>query len=250
MELQEIVELIRPKVKKLGLNQKEVEKLSKTILSTLAEDATSEDAEKAIDGVLPYLELAQSQANRVIEAARKKAEQQKAQTKKTDGEEDGDDEDDDDEGDGEVEQKQQKNKKPTKKADNAIMNYLKKMEESLNERFAKLESRESEKVFARKMKERFKDIDPEFYQMAAEGRTFNSEDEFEDFATKVEENWGKYSQKLANEGLSRMAKPKGGGAPPKEGELSEELKARIAERQNVKTTSVIRGLEDNQQTTK
>lgn len=235
MTLQEVLELVKPKVKKFGLNAKEVEKVATQIHSTLAEDAKEEDAEKAIDGVLPYLELAQSQANRVIEDARKKAEQKK---QKEEEEEDEEDDESPDEG-------SPKPKKKTTKPDR--LDELFKKLESFEQKFADLQEKESQKSYAKKMQERFKDIDPEFYQMAAEGRKFNSEEEFEDFATKVTENWGKYSQKLANEGLSRMAKPKGGGTLPKEGEISKELQDRINERktQTKAANAVVRGL-DNQ----
>ena len=230
MTLQEVLELVKPKVKKFGLNAKEVEKAAKQILSTLSEDAKEEDAEKAIDGVLPYLELAQSQANRVIEDARKKAEQKKQK----------EEEDEDEEEDEETKPK----KKPTKsdKFDELLKNL-----ESFEQKFADLEETESQKSYAKKMQERFKDIDPEFYEVASKGRKFNSEEEFEAFATDIIDSWGKYSQKLANEGLSRMAKPKGGGTLPKEGEISKELQDRINERKTQTKTAnaVVRGL-DNQ----
>ncbi len=230
MTLQEVLELVKPKVKKFGLNAKEVEKAAKQILSTLSEDAKEEDAEKAIDGVLPYLELAQSQANRVIEDARKKAEQKKQK----------EEEDEDEEEDEETKPK----KKPTKS--DKFDELLKKLE-SFEQKFADLEEKESQKSYAKKMQERFKDIDPEFYEVASKGRKFNSEEEFEAFATDIIDSWGKYSQKLANEGLSRMAKPKGGGTLPKEGEISKELQDRINERKTQTKTAnaVVRGL-DNQ----
>lgn len=235
MTLEEVIELVRPKVKRLGLNTKEVEKAARQIHSTLAEDATTEDAEKAIDGVLPYLELAQSQANRVIEEARKKADRKKTEEKEEEGEEDTDSDED-----------AEKKKPAKKKAENSLETKLNEFMESINQRFAKLDKEESRKTYSKKMEERFKDIDPEFYQMAAEGREFKSDEEFEDFATKVTENWGKYSQKLANEGLSRMAKPKGGGNVKKEGEISKELQDRINERKAVKEVSAVKGLDNVQ----
>ena len=234
MTLKELLELVKPKVKSLGLNQKEVEEAAKQILSTLAEDVTTEDAEKAVDGVLPYLKLAQSQANRVIEEARKKAAQ-----KKKDEDEDEEDEDEEDEP-----KPKPKQKKKTTKTDK-IDALLKKME-SIEQKFADLKEQESQKSYADKMKERFKDIDPEFYEVASKGRKFDSEEEFEAFATDIEESWGKYSQKLAQEGLSRMAKPKGSGTEKKQDAISKELQDRIKEREAKTANVAVRGLENVQ----
>ena len=233
MKLEEVIELLNPKVKELGLNKKEVEKAAQTIHSALAEDATNEDAEKAIDNALPYLEMAQSHANRVVEQMRKEEKKKKPVQQ--------DDDDDDTVSDDDK-------KKPAKKTDDMdkLIQELKELKESFNQRVAKLEKEESKKSYQKKMAEEFKDIDPEFYQVASEGREFNSDDEFSEFVTKVKTSWGNYSQKLANEGLARMAKPKGGGTAPKEGELSKELQDRIAERSKATVSSAVKGLENVQ----
>ncbi|MBE6244257.1 MAG: hypothetical protein E7108_01880 [Bacteroidales bacterium] len=118
--------------------------------------------------------------------------------------------------------------------------------ESIEQKFADLKEQESQKSYADKMKERFKDIDPEFYEVASKGRKFDSEEEFEAFATDIEESWGKYSQKLAQEGLSRMAKPKGSGTEKKQDAISKELQDRIKEREAKTANVAVRGLENVQ----
>lgn len=75
---------------------------------------------------------------------------------------------------------------------------------------------------------RFKDkkIDEDFYAEALEGRVFDSDEDVEAFASRIETRWATYSQKLADEGLERMGAP-AGGSEAKKGEISAELKERL-----------------------
>jgi hypothetical protein len=198
MEVQKVAARLKPKVASFGFNEKELQGIAAKIANNLtSEDATDEDIDAQIDAAVPYLQVAQSVSNRVIEENRKKA-----TPKKTEPAEDEDDEDGD-------------SGKKSKKKDEApdwFKEYVGKQEE----RFKALETAKAAETYTKKMTERFKDIDPEFYSIAAEGKSFENDDDFEAFATKIEEKWTAYSQKLANEGLSRRAKPKGKAEDPEE----------------------------------
>ena len=69
---------LKPKVKAFGFNKNELKGVAAKIANnlTLEEDASEEDIneaiDNAIDAVLPYLEMGQKQANRVINDYKKK----------------------------------------------------------------------------------------------------------------------------------------------------------------------------------
>ena len=75
---QQVLLKLKPKVKAFGFNKKEVMGIAARIADNLTstDDASDEDVnaeiEAAIDAVLPYLQVSQSFANRVIEENRKK----------------------------------------------------------------------------------------------------------------------------------------------------------------------------------
>lgn len=191
MEVQKVVTRLRPKMESFGLKAEELQGFAAEIAKDLtSEDTTDESIDAHIDAVLPYLQFAQKYSNRIIEDSRKKAQP----AKKT---EPADETDDDDSG------------KKSKKKDDEMPAWFKTYQEAQDKRFETLEKAKFTETYAKKMTERFKDIDPEFYAIAAEGKSFDSDEEFDAFAKKIEDGWTTYSQKLANEGLSRMAKPKG-----------------------------------------
>ena len=70
---QQVLLKLKPKVKAFGFNKKEVMGIAARIADNLTstDDASDEDVnaeiEAAIDAVLPYLQVSQSFANRVIE---------------------------------------------------------------------------------------------------------------------------------------------------------------------------------------
>ena len=75
---QQVLLRLKPKVKAFGFNKKELMSVAAKIADNLtsADDASDEDVnaeiDTAIDAVLPYLQVSQSFANRVIEENRKK----------------------------------------------------------------------------------------------------------------------------------------------------------------------------------
>ena len=75
---QKVLQMLKPKVKQFGFNKKELQGIAAKIADNLtsADDASDEDVnaeiEEKIDAVLPYLQVSQSYANRLVEDARKK----------------------------------------------------------------------------------------------------------------------------------------------------------------------------------
>ena len=69
-QVSRVIVKLKPKVASLGFSRLEVEGAASRIASNLAEDASDEDIDAAIDAVLPYLELAQTSANRIINKAK------------------------------------------------------------------------------------------------------------------------------------------------------------------------------------
>ena len=75
---QQVFLKLKPKVKAFGFNKKELMSVAAKIADNLTstDDASDEDVnaeiDTAIDAVLPYLQVSQSFANRVIEENRKK----------------------------------------------------------------------------------------------------------------------------------------------------------------------------------
>lgn len=75
---QKVLLMLKPKVKQFGFNKKELQGIAAKIADNLtsADDASDEDVnaeiEEKIDAVLPYLQVSQSYANRLVEDARKR----------------------------------------------------------------------------------------------------------------------------------------------------------------------------------
>ncbi len=115
----------------------------------------------------------------------------------------------------------------------------------LNDTVLALKSEKQTQTHTSTLLSRFKDkkIDEDFYAEAMEGRVFNSDEEVEAFASRIETRWDKYAQKLADEGLERMSAP-AGGSDVKKGEISPELKTRIEKysQEAVTAGSAIQGL--------
>ena len=62
----QVIVKLKPKVASLGFNRMEIEGVASRIANNLGDDATEEDIDAEIDAVMPYLELAQTSASRII----------------------------------------------------------------------------------------------------------------------------------------------------------------------------------------
>lgn len=218
---QQVLLKLKPKVKAFGFNKKELMSVAAKIADNLTteDDASDEDVnaeiETQIDAVLPYLQVSQSFANRVIEENRKKND-----------DDDETDDDDDDESSNTANRQSGSNKKNPKnkgKNDDApewakgMMQTIQalsgevttlKGEKTTTSRKAKLEAvlKDAGTFGTRTLKS--------FSKM-----NFENDDEFDEFLSEVEEDLKTYNQERADAGLSTMGTPPAaGGGKPKEDE--------------------------------
>lgn len=217
---QQVLLKLKPKVKAFGFNKKELMSVAAKIADNLtsAEDASEEDVnaeiDTQIDAVLPYLQVSQSFANRVIEENRKKND-------------DDDDETDDEDGDDPSESNKRqpgsnkKNPKNKEKKDEEP-SWFKTFREQQEARIAALEGEKVSSSRKTKLETILKDTGTfgtrtlkSFSKM-----NFESDEEFEEFCSEVEEDLKTYNQERADAGLSVMGTPPaaGGGSQGKKDE--------------------------------
>lgn len=221
----------KPRVKSLGFDKKELMGVAATIADNLtSDDETSEDElnaemDKAIDAVLPYLELAQTQASRLLDSYKKKHESN----------EDEDDFDDDDSA-----QRNQKNQKPQKStekkdSDNGMMKQFEALMGAVTKMQEDLASFKGEKVKdlrKQKLEMLLKDTGvfgartmKNFAKMS-----FDNDEEFEEYYSDVEKDLKDYNQERANVGLSSLGSlPGSKNQKVKEEPFSDEEIAALAE---------------------
>lgn len=165
-----------------------------------------------IDAVLPYLQVSQSFANRVIEENRKKND-----------DDDETDDDDDDESSNTTNRQPGSNKKNPKdkgKSDEEPA-WFKAYREQQDARFAAIEGEKTTTSRKAKLEAVLKDSGTfgtrtlkSFGKMS-----FENDEEFEEFLSEVTEDLKTYNQERADAGLSTMGTPPAaGGGKPKEDE--------------------------------
>lgn len=219
---QQVLLKLKPKVKAFGFNKKELMSVAAKIADNLTseDDASEEDVnaeiDTQIDAVLPYLQVSQSFANRVIEENRKKND---------DDDETGDD--DDNEPSNPANRQPGSNKKNPKnkgKNDDAP-EWAKGMMQTIETLTGKISALEGEKLTTSrkaKLEALLKDAGTfgtrtlkSFNKM-----NFENDEEFEEFLSEVEEDLKAYNQERADAGLSTMGTPPAaGGGKPKESEV-------------------------------
>lgn len=190
-----VLVILKPKVASFGLSKEEVESVAAEIANNLASnaDATEEDINGQINSVIPYLKISQKMFIRGTEEAKRKIE--KKETEDSLG-------------------------SKTKKTEESVEGeeapaWFVKSQKTMMDRLEAIERKEESESRNGILTARFKDMDAEFVETAMFGRTFESDEQLEAFATHTEEKWKVYEQKLADEGLSRMGKPSGGDATTK-----------------------------------
>ena len=215
---QQVLLKLKPKVKAFGFNKKEVMGIAARIADNLTstDDASDEDVnaeiEAAIDAVLPYLQVSQSFANRVIEEKRKKND---------DDDETGDD--DDDEPSNSTNRQPGSNKKNPKnrgKNDDTPewAKGLVQTVQTLNDEIAALKGEKVTTTRKEKLESLLKDAGTfgartlkSFNKMK-----FENDEEFEEFYSEVEEDLKSYNQERADAGLSSLGNPPGPGSKKQE----------------------------------
>lgn len=206
---QQVFLKLKPKVKAFGFNKKELMSVAAKIADNLTstDDASDEDVnaeiDTAIDAVLPYLQVSQSFANRVIEENRKKN-------------------DDDDESSNSTNRQPGLNKKNSQnKGKNDAPDWAKSMMQTIEALTGKISALEGEKLTASrksKLEALLKDAGTfgtrtlkSFNKMK-----FENDEEFEEFYSEVEEDLKSYNQERADAGLSSLGNPPGAGSKKQE----------------------------------
>lgn len=194
--------LLKPKVKAFGFNKKEIMSIAAKIADNLTseEDASEEDVNAeintAIDAVLPYLQVSQSFANRVIEDNRKK----------NDDEEEIDDEEDDDTSSHNQPSSKKKNQKQQKDETPAWAKAMLQTVEALNGEITSLKAEKVTTSRKSKLETLLKDTGAfgsstlkNFNKMK-----FENEEEFEEFYNEVSDDLKSLNQERANAGLANL----------------------------------------------
>lgn len=217
---------LKPKVKAFGFNQKELKGIAAKIADNIkldeeaSEEEVSAEIDSQIDAILPFLQLGQSQANRVIDAWKK------SHTTETD------DDDDDDDDDSKSQPGSSKSKK-NKKENDATPEWAKSMLDTvkaLTDEVTALKAEKSTSSRKAKLEALLKDTGA-FGERTIKsfGRMkFENDDEFDEFYSEVEEDLKKLNQERADAGLSSLGAIPGAQQqkPRKEEVLTdEEIKA-------------------------
>lgn len=214
---QQVLLRLKPKVKAFGFNKKELMSVAAKIADNLTptDDASDEDVnaeiDTAIDAVLPYLQVSQSFANRVIEENRKK------------NDDDETDDDDDDESSNSTNRQPGSNKKnPQNKGKNddapEWAKGLVQTVQILNDEIAALKGEKVTTTRREKLESLLKDAGTfgtrtlkSFNKMK-----FENDEKFEEFYSEVEEDLKSYNQERADAGLSSLGNPPGAGSKKQE----------------------------------
>lgn len=214
---QQVLLRLKPKVKAFGFNKKELMSVAAKIADNLTstDDASDEDVnaeiDTAIDAILPYLQVSQSFANRVIEENRKK------------NDDDETDDDDDDESSNSTNRQPGSNKKnPQNKGKNddapEWAKGLVQTVQILNDEIAALKGEKVTTTRREKLESLLKDAGTfgtrtlkSFNKMK-----FENDEEFKEFYSEVEEDLKSYNQERADAGLSSLGNPPGAGSKKQE----------------------------------
>lgn len=212
---QKVLFMLKPKVKQFGFNKKELQGIAAKIADNLtsADDASDEDVnaeiEEKIDADLPYLQVSQSYANRLVEDARRK---------------NGDDEPDDDDDDelSPKGNKRQTGSKPTNNKDDkddapAWAKGLLDTVETLRGEISTLKSEKTATSRKSKLAELLKDSGSYGNRIlkSFDRMSFETDEEFDDFYSEVEEDLKAYNQERADAGLANLGNPPAAGGKGK-----------------------------------
>lgn len=204
-----VLSLLKPKVKAFGFSRNVLKSIAAEIADKLEieEDASDEDVnakiEEAVNAVLPFLPMIQSQANSQFD------EWKKAQTQNDD------EEDDDNDDDSSKSSKSTKTRQ--KKSDDLVPAWAKALIDSNTALKNELAAIKGEKVTdsrRSKLEKLLKDTGTFGTRtLKSFGRMkFESDDEFDEFFSEVEEDLKSLNQERANAGLEKLGAPATGGS--------------------------------------
>lgn len=209
---QKVLLMLKPKVKQFGFNKKELQGIAAKIADNLtsADDASDEDVnaeiEEKIDAVIPYLQVSQSYANRLVEDARKQ----------NDDDEPDDNDDDKPSGKRKSGSKNTKDDKDKDKDDDKTPEWaasLLKTVESLTNEITTLKGEKVASTRRARLEELLKDAGSYGKRTLKnfDRMKFETDDEFDEFFSDVEQDLKDYTQELADKGLENLNTPPAAG---------------------------------------
>lgn len=219
---QKVLLMLKPKVKQFGFNKKELQGIAAKIADNLtsADDASDEDVnaeiEEKIDAVIPYLQVSQSYANRLVEDARKQND---------------DDEPDDNDDDNPSAKRNpgSKNTKDDKDKDGDTTPEwaasLLKTVETLTNEITTLKGEKVASTRKARLEELLKDAGSYGKRTLKnfDRMKFETDDEFDEFYSEVEEDLKAYNQERADQGLAALGNPPAAGRGKGTGEEDEPM---------------------------
>lgn len=216
---QTVMSMLKPKVKAFGFSKKVVKSIAAEIADKLdiEEDASDEDVnakiDVAIEAVLPFMPMIQSQANSQLD------EWKKAQTQNEDEDED------DDEDSKPKSTKSTKNKE--KKSDEipAWAQALIDSNKALNDQLAAIKGEKLTDSRRSKLEDLLKGTKSFGESKLRDFRRmkFETDDDFDEFFAEVEADLKSFNQERANAGLEKLGMPAGGVNTKKKEEKTEVL---------------------------
>lgn len=191
-----VLDLMKPKCAKLGFSKEELNNAADRVAGKFNEESTDEEINAEIDAVIPYLEIAQSAANRVINASRKPEGNRQEPTGSTEPEK-------------KPEGSKENNPEPSD-VEKAINAAFEKHVKPVVDRLDRIETAGLSQSLAERVRDGLKDVDEDYYQPFLEGRQFTSEDEATAFVEQVQGAWKTFSEKHASAGLGISVPGKAG----------------------------------------
>lgn len=215
---------LKPKVKQFGFSRKVFRSVAAKIadkLGDIDDDASEDDInakiDEAIEDSMPYLALIQSSANEQLE------EWKKGQRKDDNNDEEEDDDSEDEESATNHRYRSNKSSRTTKK--DAEPAWFKKFREEQEAKFEALKGEKIADTRRSKLEKLLKDSGTfgsrtlkSFSRMK-----FESDDDFDEFYSGVEDDLKAYNQERADAGLSTAGNPPGGKSGNKQETKIEEL---------------------------
>lgn len=192
---------MKPKTASLGFNERELEGVAATLAGNLKEDATEEQIDAEIEKILPLLKVSQSAVNRIVNAEKEKlipptpapaagtipVPQQGAPT-------------------------QQTQTPPAGEAEPAWFKTYREEQERKFRELTEAKTKENRRVTFEAMLKELRPKQKEAMLKDFDRISFKDDADFEAYRAEKQVSIDEIVQELANEGLSKLTPPQGGGS--------------------------------------
>jgi hypothetical protein len=243
-----VLDLLRPKAAPLGFSKEELEGVARNIADNLSldddvtDEVLTEAATKAVDAAMPLLEMSQKNANRIIQKNKEEREKAEAEAKKKAEEEAAAKAEEERKAKEEAERKAKEEAERKKAEEEGLARFLEsdfaKNMKAENKKLA--EQLKAQQAAAQQAQAEFASFRDEFNAMKAERlkatrqsrldelvkgagvygerikknyakMTFDSDADFDEFCSGIEEDIKAFNQERADKGLETLGTPATGG---------------------------------------